>query len=384
MTTMKQKIALLGSTGSIGEQTLDIVRVHNELFEVTVLSANNNWQRLAQQAIEYKPDSVVIANADLYAKLRDALAPYPIKVYAGQEALLQVLQNENIDTVVNAIVGYAGMLPSLAAVSHHKRLALANKESLVVAGEHIMRVAQQNGVPVIPVDSEHSAIFQSLIGESADVRRVILTASGGPFLRTPKAQLEHVSVQQALNHPNWSMGAKITIDSSTMVNKGFEVIEARWLFGLPVEKIDVLVHPQSIVHSMVEFNDGAIKAQLGTPDMRLPIQFALMFPQRLDYGGGRLELASVAALTFEHVDADRFPALGLAYEALRRGGTAPCTMNAANEVAVAAFLSGRIGYCDICRLIQKALATAPFAAAPAVDDYARCDSEVRALVSAMI
>ena len=384
MTRMKHQIALLGSTGSIGEQTLDIVRVHGDKFEITLLSANNNWQRLAQQAAEFLPDSVVITNTDHYEPLRQALASLPVKVYAGAEALLQVLQNENIHTVVNAIVGYAGMLPSLTAVRMRKRLALANKESLVVAGELIMHTAQQNNVPVIPVDSEHSAVFQSLIGETSAVRRIILTASGGPFLRTPKDQLAGVSVQQALNHPNWSMGAKITVDSSTMVNKGFEVIEAKWLFGLPADKIDVLVHPQSIVHSMVEFEDGAIKAQLGTPDMRLPIQFALTFPDRFDYGGDRLDLASVAALTFEHPDTDRFPALAIAYDVLRKGGTAPCTMNAANEVAVEAFLNGRIGYCDICRLIEKAVFSAPFTASPSVDDYAACDREVRKMVGSMI
>ena len=384
MTRMKHQIALLGSTGSIGEQTLDIVRVHGDKFEITLLSANNNWQRLAQQAAEFLPDSVVITNTDHYEPLRQALASLPVKVYAGAEALLQVLQNENIHTVVNAIVGYAGMLPSLTAVRMRKRLALANKESLVVAGELIMHTVQQNNVPVIPVDSEHSAVFQSLIGETSAVRRIILTASGGPFLRTPKDQLAGVSVRQALNHPNWSMGAKITVDSSTMVNKGFEVIEAKWLFGLPADKIDVLVHPQSIVHSMVEFEDGAIKAQLGTPDMRLPIQFALTFPDRFDYGGDRLDLASVAALTFEHPDTDRFPALAIAYDVLRKGGTAPCTMNAANEVAVEAFLNGRIGYCDICRLIEKAVFSAPFTASPSVDDYAACDREVRKMVGSMI
>ena len=384
MTRIKHQIALLGSTGSIGEQTLDIVRVHKDRFEIALLSANDNWQKLARQAVEFLPDSVVITNADHYASLREALASYPVKVFAGADALLQVLQNENIHTVVNAIVGYAGMMPSLTAVRCRKRLALANKESLVVAGQLIMQEAEQNNVPVIPVDSEHSAIFQSLIGETSEVHRVILTASGGPFLRTPKEQLANVSVQQALKHPNWSMGAKITVDSSTMVNKGFEVIEAKWLFGLPADKIDVLVHPQSIVHSMVEFEDGAIKAQLGTPDMRLPIQFALTFPNRFDYGGDRLDLASVSALTFEHPDTDRFPALAIAYDVLRKGGTAPCVMNAANEVAVEAFLNGRIGYCDICKLIEKAVVSAPFTAYPSVDDYAACDREVRAMVGAMI
>ena len=290
--TQKQRVALLGSTGSIGTQTLDIVRRRPEEFEITTLTAGNRWEELVSQAIEFQPDSVVIANEQHYSAVKEALANHPIKVYAGSDALSQVVTGGEVDTVVNALVGYAGMLPSLAAVKASKRLALANKESLVVAGEHIMREAAERGVPILPIDSEHSAIFQCLAGEVSAPRRVIITASGGPFLRTPAEKLEDVTVEQALSHPNWSMGAKITIDSSTLVNKGFEVIEARWLFGLKPEQIDVLVHPQSIVHSMVEFEDGAIKAQLGTPDMHLPIQYALRFPERGELGEERLSSRS--------------------------------------------------------------------------------------------
>lgn len=381
---MKQRIALLGSTGSIGLQTLDIARARSDRFEIAVLTAGTNWQRLAEQAAEFLPDAVVIADEQWYAPLREALAHLPIKVYAGAEAIVQVVRGGSADVIVNALVGYAGMMPSLAAVETGKKLALANKESLVIAGRQIIDAAERNRAAILPIDSEHSAIFQSLVGEVSPARRLILTASGGPFLRTPKDRLCEVTVAQALRHPNWSMGAKITVDSSTLVNKGFEVIEAHWLFGLPAEKIDVLVHPQSVVHSMVEFEDGAIKAQLGTPDMRLPIQYALTFPERPDYGGARFDFARSSTLTFEEVDDDKFPALGIAYECLRRGGTAPCTMNAANEVAVAAFLQGRIGYNDIVRLIERALEKADFAPSPSVDDYIACDREVRAMVSAML
>ncbi len=380
---MKQRIALLGSTGSIGLQTLDIARARSDRFEIAVLTAGTNWQRLAEQAAEFLPDAVVIADEQWYAPLREALAHLPIKVYAGAEAIVQVVRGGSADVIVNALVGYAGMMPSLAAVETGKKLALANKESLVIAGRQIIDAAERNRAAILPIDSEHSAIFQSLVGEVSPARRLILTASGGPFLRTPKDRLCEVTVEQALRHPNWSMGAKITVDSSTLVNKGFEVIEAHWLFGLPAEKIDVLVHPQSVVHSMVEFEDGAIKAQLGTPDMRLPIQYALTFPERPDYGGARFDFARSSTLTFEEVDDDKFPALGIAYECLRRGGTAPCTMNAANEVAVAAFLQGRIGYNDIVRLIERALEKADFAPSPSVD-YIACDREVRAMVSAML
>lgn len=380
----KQRLALMGSTGSIGRQTLDIVRNRPDEFEVTTLTAARSWQLLVEQAKEFQPDSVVIADKSLYNNVKEALAGEPIKVFAGDEALSQVVTGSEVDTVVNALVGYAGMLPSLSAVRAGKRLALANKESLVVAGELIMREAAQRNVPILPIDSEHSAIFQCLAGEVSPVRRVIITASGGPFLRTPAEELAGVTVEQALKHPNWSMGAKITIDSSTLVNKGFEVIEARWLFGLSPDQIDVLVHPQSIVHSMVEFEDGAVKAQLGTPDMHLPIQYALRFPDRGDCGGDRLDFLKNPTLTFEPVDDARFPMLGVAYDCLRRGGNSCCVMNAANEIAVASFLGGRIKYTDIADVIQTTLARAQFVALPSVEDYAASNDEARAIAAEIV
>lgn len=380
----KQRIALLGSTGSIGQQTLDIVRRRPDEFSVTTLTAATRWERLAEQAREFQPDSVVIADSSHYLNLKETLADLPIKVYAGEEAIAQVATGGEVDTVVNALVGYAGMLPSLAAVKASKRLALANKESLVVAGEHIIREAIEHNAPILPIDSEHSAIFQSIAGECSPIRRVIITASGGPFLRTPAERLADVTVAEALAHPNWSMGAKITIDSSTLVNKGFEVIEARWLFGLRPEQIDVLVHPQSIVHSMVEFDDGAIKAQLGTPDMHLPIQYALRYPERGELGEERLDFAKCPTLTFEAPDLERFPLLGTAYECLRKGGNSACVMNGANEVAVAAFLSGRIKYIDIQRVIMETLSGAQFIATPSIEDYAASNLESRRLAEEVV
>lgn len=380
----KQRLALLGSTGSIGRQTLDIVRRRPEEFEITTLTAGNRWEQLVEQALEFHPDSVVIANENYYQAVKEALKDEPVKVYAGSSALSQVVTGGEVDTVVNALVGYAGMLPSLAAVKASKRLALANKESLVVAGEHIVREAAERNVPILPIDSEHSAIFQCLAGEVSPVRRVIITASGGPFLYTPAEALERVTVEQALAHPNWSMGAKITIDSSTLVNKGFEVIEARWLFGLRPEQIDVLVHPQSIVHSMVEFHDGAIKAQLGTPDMHLPIQYALRFPDRGEIGEERLDLLKNPTLTFEPVDNERFPLLGVAYECLRKGGNSACVMNGSNEVAVAAFLAGEIKYTDIARVILGALERVEFIATPSIEDYAYSNEASRRVAREII
>ena len=381
---MKEWLALLGSTGSIGEQTLDVVRSSDGRFSIAVLTANRNWERLAEQAREFNPDIVVIADERWYGDLKAALADLPIKVYAGIDAISQVVSGEGIDVVVNALVGYAGMMPSYEAVRSGKKLALANKESLVVAGSIIMDTARENNAPVIPIDSEHSAIFQSMVGEYSPVRRLILTASGGPFRNTPYSELAGVTVGQALNHPNWSMGAKITVDSATMVNKGFEVIEARWLFGLPGDRIDVLVHPQSIVHSMVEFEDGAIKAQLGTADMRLPIQYALTFPFRSGCKGERFDFIKNPTLTFEPVDRDKFPALDIAYGCLRKGGNAACIMNASNEVAVEAFLRGRIGYKDIVRVIEKSLASSAFIAEPTLQDFAECNGEVRRIAESFI
>lgn len=376
---MKQRIALLGSTGSIGVQTLDIVRENPEQFEITALVANRNWEQLAAQAIEFDADCVVIGDEQYYSPLKEALAATDVKVYAGAKAMEEVAAASNVDVVVNSLVGYAGLLPTVAAVKQGKKIALANKETLVVGGELVMRLAEEHRAPILPVDSEHSAIFQCLVGEQSPVRRLILTASGGAFRDTPIEQLEAMTATEALRHPNWSMGAKITIDCATMVNKGFEVIEARWLFGTPADQISVLIHPQSIVHSMVEFEDGAIKAQLGTPDMHLPISYALTFPERKNRPTERFDFLANPNLTFREVDRVKYPALEVAYDCLRRGGTAACTMNGANEVAVAAFLAGKIGYLDIVRSIEQSLARATFIAQPTLDDYAHSDAEARAL-----
>ena len=378
---MRQRLAILGSTGSIGEQTLDIARENPERFEVRVLTAHRNWRRLAAQAREFDADTAVIADKEYYAPLRDALADTDIKVYAGDEAVVQVAAGGDTDTVVNALVGYAGLAPTVATVEAGKKLALANKESLVVGGETVMRLAAEHRAPILPVDSEHSAVFQCLLGEQAPVRRVILTCSGGAFRDFTPEQLATATVEQALRHPQWHMGAKITIDSSTLVNKGFEVIEARWLFGMPAEKIAVLLHPQSIVHSMVEFEDGAIKAQLGTPDMRLPISFALMFPLRAERPDERFDFLAHPTLTFAEVDRTKYPALDIAYDCLRRGGTAACTMNGANEVAVAAFLAGSCRWLDIVKTIEHTLGHATFVARPSLDDYARANAEARRLAA---
>ena len=376
---MKQRIALLGSTGSIGVQTLDIVRANPEQFEITALVANRNWEQLAKQAIEFDADCVVIGNEQYYTPLKEALAATDVKVYAGAKAMEDVAAASNVDVVVNALVGYAGLLPTVAAVKQSKKIALANKETLVVGGELVMRLATEHRAPILPVDSEHSAIFQCLVGEQSPVRRLILTASGGAFRDTPIEDLHRMTATEALRHPNWSMGAKITIDCATMVNKGFEVIEARWLFGTPADQISVLIHPQSIVHSMVEFEDGAIKAQLGTPDMHLPISYALTFPERKSRPEERFDFLANPNLSFREVDRVKYPALDVAYDCLRRGGTAACTMNGANEVAVAAFLAGRIGFLDIVRSIEQSLARATFIAQPTLDDYAHSNAEARAL-----
>ena len=376
---MKQRIALLGSTGSIGTQTLDVVRQYGELFEITTLTAGNNWQLLVRQAEEFSPDSVVIANKAYYGQVRDALASLLIKVYAGSDAIAQVVRGDGVDVVVNALVGYAGLMPTVSAVQAGKKVALANKESLVVAGDLVMRLAAEHRAPILPIDSEHSAIFQSLVGETSPIEKILLTSSGGPFLHTSAADLATVTVEDALRHPNWSMGAKITIDSATMMNKGFEVIEARWLFGVPAERIEVVVHPQSVIHSMVQFSDGAVKAQLGTPDMHLPIQYALTYPQRLPLDGRRFDFAACGQFTFFAPDTDRFPTLRFAYEALERGGTSGCTLNGANEVAVRAFLERRIGFTEITRVISRTIERATFVARPTLDDYRASDTESRAL-----
>lgn len=381
---MREKIALLGSTGSIGEQTLDCVRVMSDRYEITTLTANQNWQRLAKQAVEFQPDSVVIADKQHYASLREALAPHPIKVYAGDDALCQVVRGEGVDTVINALVGYSGLMPTVSALESGKKLALANKESLVVAGELVMRLSRDNNAPIIPIDSEHSAIFQCLVGEMSHIHKIILTASGGPFLHTPADKLAGVTPEQALSHPNWSMGRKITIDSATLLNKGFEVIEARWLFGVVPSAIEVVVHPQSAIHSMVEFADGAIKAQIGTADMHLPIQYALTFPHRLPTGQPRFDISKLTQFTFMQPDTERFPALALAFGALERGGNSCCMLNGANEIAVAAFLNREIGFTQIPEILARTMEQADFIATPTLEQYANTNTQSREIATQLI
>lgn len=376
---MKQRLSILGSTGSIGVQTLDIVRENPDRFEVSSLTAHRNWQKLAEQAIAFDVDTVVIGDEQYYKPLCEALANHPIKVFAGDDSIAAVASASNCDTVVNALVGYAGLIPTARAIEAHKRIALANKETLVVGGATIMPMAIKRQSPILPIDSEHSAIFQCLMGEHSPLRRLIITCSGGALRNTPKEELANITAQQALQHPRWDMGAKITIDSATLVNKGFEVIEAHWLFGTPAEKIDVVIHPESIIHSMVEFEDGSIKAQMGEPDMRTPISIALMYPERAVRDTAPFSFTKNSSLTFREVDHERFPALGIAYDCLRRGGSAAATMNGANEVAVAAFLAGECRYTDIVATIEHALSKAQFVATPSLTDYAEIDAESRRL-----
>ena len=377
MTQSKQRLAVLGSTGSIGTQTLDIVRRYGDRFEITTLSAHSNWKKLVEQAVEFTPDNVVIADKTHYTAVRDALADHPVKVYAGSDALEQVVCSEQVDTVVMALVGYSGLFPTVSALKHGKKVALANKECLVVAGEIVTRLSAEHRAPIIPVDSEHSAIFQCLTGEHSAVEKVILTASGGPFLHRPAEELERVSVEEALNHPSWCMGAKVTIDSASLMNKGFEVIEARWLFGLRPEQIDVVIHPRSVIHSMVQFGDGAVKAQIGTPDMHLPIQYALTFPQRLPLQGPRIDFCKLGCLEFFEPDPMRFPNLALAFECLRRGGNAGAVLNAANDVAVAAFLDRKIRFTDIARINEETLGRTTLRECVSLEEYRRTDREAR-------
>ena len=380
-----KRLAILGSTGSIGTQTLDVIRQHPDRFEAYALTANNSVDKLIEQARVYRPEVVVIANEAHFEKLQEALADLPVKVFAGAQALCEVVQMDAVDTVVTAMVGFAGLRPTVAAIKAHKTIALANKETLVVAGQLMTDLALQNRAAILPVDSEHSAIFQSLVGEDCnDIAKILLTASGGPFRKFTVEQLRNVTCSQALQHPNWQMGAKITIDSATMMNKGFEVIEARWLFGVKPEQIEVYVHPESIVHSAVEFQDGAVKAQLGMPDMRLPIQYALTYPERLPLEGDRLNLFHLGSLTFERPDLERFPCLGLAYDALARGGNMPCIVNAANEVANLAFRKEEITYGQIAELISKAMQHITFIANPTLDDLFHTDAETRQWSSALI
>ena len=378
---MKQRLSILGSTGSIGVQTLDIVAENPDLFEVTSLAAGSNWELLARQAIRFDVDTVVIADTSKYEPLRQALASHPIKVFTGSESLSQIVRSSEVDVVVNALVGYAGLHPTVAAIKAGKKVALANKETLVVGGDLVMRLAAERRVPILPIDSEHSAIFQCLVGEQSPIRRLIVTCSGGALRDVPKEQLCDVTPERALQHPQWSMGAKITIDSATLVNKGFEVIEAHWLFGVDAERISVLIHPQSIVHSMVEFDDGAIKAQLGTPDMHMPISYALMFPQRASRPSEQFDFLAHPTLTFAEPDRDKYPALDIAYDCMRRGGTAACVMNGSNEVAVAAFLAGKCRFTDITASIEYALSKATFIQQPTLADYEVSNEESRALAA---
>ena len=375
--TQKQ-LCILGSTGSIGTQTLDVVRAYPDRYGVYALCAHRSIDRLIAQAREFKPEVVCIADESLYEPLCQALADMPVKVWAGAEAIAQVVTMPSINVVVAAMVGYAGLKPTIEAIKAGKTIALANKETLVVAGEIICDLAIRHHTPILPVDSEHSAIFQSLVGEDkSEIEKILLTASGGPFRTFSLDQMRTVTAADALKHPNWDMGAKITIDSASMMNKGFEVIEAKWLFGVPVEKIQVLVHPQSIVHSAVQFTDGAIKAQLGAPDMRLPIQYALSFPERLQSDFPRADLFSLGALTFEEPDLARFPNLALAYEAMRRGGNMPCVLNAANEVANLAFREGRCGFLQMSDIIEKTMNQAAFIPKPSYEDYVATDTDAR-------
>ena len=381
----KQTVAILGSTGSIGTQTLDVIDRHSELFEVYALTAHSNIDLLVEQARIYRPEVVAIADERHYKTLREALDGLPVKVFAGADSICQIAAMSPIDTVVTAMVGYSGLLPTVRAIEAGKKIALANKETLVVAGELVTDLALRNRVDIVPIDSEHSAIFQCLVGENENsVEKLILTASGGAFRDTPKDDLRLATAADALRHPTWKMGAKITIDSATMMNKGFEVIEARWLFDIPIDKIEVIIHPQSIVHSMVQFCDGSIKAQLGQPDMRHPIQYALTFPDRLDAQVERTNLADIHQLTFERPDYEKFRNLRLAYDALRRGGNIPCILNAANEVAVDAFLKGKIGFFAMSDIIEQTISETAFISSPTLDDYIATDREARARTSEKI
>ena len=382
---MKKQIAILGSTGSIGTQALEVIAEHPDLYEVHTLTANNRVELLIEQARRFQPESVVIANEDKYAQLKEALENLPIKVYAGEDALAQIVEEKPIDIVLTAMVGYAGLKPTIHAIRARKTIALANKETLVVAGELINELAQQYHAAILPVDSEHSAVFQCLAGEIGNpIEKVILTASGGPFRTYSSEQLKYVTKTEALKHPNWEMGAKITIDSATMMNKGFEVIEAKWLFGVKPEQIEVVVHPQSVIHSMVQFEDGAVKAQLGMPDMKLPIQYAFSYPDRIRSAFDRLDFAKCTNLTFEQPDTKRFRNLALAYEALHQGGNMPCIVNAANEVMVSAFLKERVGFFEMSDIIEKTMQSVSFIKQPAYEDYVATDTEARRFAETLL
>lgn len=379
----KKQIAILGSTGSIGTQALKVIEEHPDLYEAYALTANNQVELLAEQARKFMPAAVVIANEAKYLALKEMLADLPIQVYAGADALCEIVEAKPIDVVLASMVGYAGLRPTMNAIRAGKAIALANKETLVVAGELINALAQQYKTPILPVDSEHSAIFQCLEPNNA-LEKVILTASGGPFRKFTMEQLQHVTKVQALKHPNWEMGAKITIDSATMMNKGFEVIEAKWLFGVRPDQIEVVVHPQSIIHSMVQYEDGAVKAQLGMPDMRLPIQYAFSYPQRIKASFDRLDFSKMTELTFEQPDTNRFRCLALAYEALNRGGNMACIVNAANEVVVSAFLKDRIPFLRMSEVIEQSMTKVSFIQTPTYEDYVATDAEARRVAESLI
>ncbi|MFN3315313.1 MAG: 1-deoxy-D-xylulose-5-phosphate reductoisomerase [Raineya sp.] len=377
-TAPKKRIAILGSTGSIGTQALDVIAANPHIFEVEVLTAQNNADLLIEQSIKFQPNVVVIVNENHYPKVKEALSTQPIKVYAGAKALQSVVQMESIDIVLTALVGFAGLEPTIKAIEARKPIALANKETLVVAGEIITQLAQEYQVPILPVDSEHSAIFQCLVGEFHNkIEKIILTASGGPFRGKKKADLAAIKPAQALKHPNWAMGAKITIDSATLMNKGLEVIEAKWLFGLEANQIEVIVHPQSIIHSLVQFEDGSMKAQMGLPDMKLPIQYALAYPNRIFSDFPRFDFSKYPSLTFEAPDIETFRNLALAFEALAKGGNTPCVLNAANEIAVAQFLEEKISFLQITEVIEHCLAKMNFIARPNLEDLLKTDQMAR-------
>ena len=381
----KRQVAILGSTGSIGTQALQVIEEHSDLYEVYALTANNSVDLLIEQARRHQPDVVVIANEAHYSKLCEALADLPIKVYAGENALCEVVEAEPIDIVLASMVGYAGLRPTMNAIRAGKAIALANKETLVVAGELITQLAIEHRVPILPVDSEHSAIFQCLTGEANNpIEKILLTASGGPFRTWSMEQLQHATREQALKHPNWDMGAKITIDSASMMNKGFEVIEAKWLFDVAPSQIEVVVHPQSVVHSMVQFTDGSIKAQLGTPDMRLPIQYAFSYPYRLPLSSQRVDFTTLSTLTFEQPDPVRFRNLALSFEALERGGNMPCILNAANEVCVASFLKERVGFLQMSDVIERTMQKVDFIKTPTYEDYVATDAIARRIAEELI
>ncbi len=380
---MKKQIAILGSTGSIGTQALKVIAEHPDLYEVYALTANNKVELLAEQARKFRPEAVVIANPDKYSQLKEALSDLPVKVYAGADALAQIVESGPIDIVLTAMVGYAGLKPTINAIKAGKIIALANKETMVVAGELVNSLAGKYRAPILPVDSEHSAIFQCLEVNNP-IHKIILTASGGPFRTFSMEQLQTVTKEQALKHPNWSMGAKITVDSASMMNKGFEVIEAKWLFGVRPEQIEVVVHPQSVIHSMVEYVDGAVKAQLGVPDMRLPIQYAFSYPKRETLSGERLDFVKCHTLTFEAPDTTRFRNLALAYEALHQGGNMPCIVNAANEVVVAAFLKDQISFLGMSDVIEKTMGRVTFIQTPTYEDYVETDALARRVAAEMV